>query len=429
MNVPKIFLLALFSIITMQMAHHLRANDAPSETHFSGPSLQNHYGVDPYLYGELERLSTELQILKKNMPAKPNPKKGWGTTHIGGRIYFDSINVAGQHGRSQDEYGDIANGAGLRELRLSAYGDGFDAFDYKLEVTLSPQEGKVGLFDNWIGVKNLPLLGYVRVGHHKPETGFAYTTPMPDAPLMEYVPAASAFSYGRRVGISSTNLFCRDRVRFFLGVFQEGDTMLDRYIQRDNQGQVVIMRLSALPHYVDKGRELLHVGGHWSYASTEKGTTVMSEAFGGFKFLGPSITTGQFDCDHYYRGGLELVYQNGPFAFQTEAFFTRYSPYRNAPGRTANGAYAELKYFLTGEHRTYDPEKAVFLSSVVHRNFHPFQRGGHRMIDGWGAWQAVLQWSYVDMGDWRTFNEKAGHQHDLTVGMNWFWTPNIRWVF
>ncbi len=96
---------------------------------------------------------------------------------------------------------------------------------------------------------------------------------------------------------------------------------------------------------------------------------------------------------------------------------------------TAKGAYVELKYFLTGDHRAYSLSKGVFEGVKVKRNFHPFKCGDYNLIDGFGAWQAVVQWSYLDLSDWRYAHEKAGRQHDLTLGMNWFWTPNIRWIF
>ncbi len=384
-------------------------------------------GPDTYVYGELDRLAAEMASLISGAK-KTDSKKSWETPKVTGRIFLDSFGVD-QAQSSFDQYGNIKNAGGVREMQIAVSGKGFDSFDYKLEFSLAPNGGRVNLVDNWIGVKNVPLFGYVRAGHYKPETGLAYSTGALYTPLTEFVGSSAAFGLGRRVGVSSENLFGRDRIRLFMGAFQAGATNTDRYIQADDQGQVFNVRLSAAPMYAQDGRCVFHIGGHYSYVSPKADSTSMGTTIGSIGWMPGSITTGTFANDHHGRGGLELAYQAGPFSVQSEVYVAQFD---GEEDRTANGAYVELKYFLTGEHRPYNLSKGVFDAAKVTRNFHPFKCGNYNLIDGFGAWQAVVQWSYLDLSDWRNAvgeGANGGVQNDLTLGMNWFWTPNIRWIF
>jgi phosphate-selective porin len=62
-------------------------------------------------------------------------------------------------------------------------------------------------------------------------------------------------------------------------------------------------------------------------------------------------------------------------------------------------------------------------------NFHPFESGCWNLVDGFGAWQAVFQWSYLDLEDWRATAATAGHMNDYAAGLSWHWTPQMRWAF
>ncbi len=399
---------------------------APSN-HYVEPAVSEH---DAYLYSEFDRLAAEVAALKSGAK-KDNTKKSWGASKLSGQLFLDDYSIGQQDSDSGTLYGNIQNKAGIREMRLAVSGKGFESFDYKLELSLSPTTSKVDLVDNWIGANHVPLFGYVRAGHFKPETGLSYMTSAPQTTLTEFTGPSASFGLGRRFGVSSENLFADDHIRLFMGVFQEGATNSDRFLAKDNQGQVFNMRLSAAPMYAQDGRCAFHVGGHYSYVSPRDATTTMSAVIGSIGWLPMSISTGSFANNHHHRSGLELAYQAGPFAVQSEVYVSKYAGINGDEDRTANGAYVELKYFLTGDHRAYNLSKGVFEAVKVKRNFHPFQCGDFNLIDGWGAWQTVAQWSYLDLSDWRysPTTDRGGIQNDVTLGLNWFWTPNIRWLF
>ena len=381
-----------------------------------------------------------LEESLKQKADKPDTKKAWSSPKISGRLFLDSINFIDQNTASKTDNGNMPNVTGFRELRLGVSGNGYDAFDYKVEVGFQNGTGQVVLIDNWIGAKNVPLLGYVRAGHFKPETGLYYPMSSNNISLMEYTAAANIFNLGRRIGISSENLFAHDRVRLFFGVFTNEGADASRRIVSDNQGQVVNVRLTTAPWFGQEGKYVLHLGGHWEYAGTSNRPssppdpprrTSLSATPGTFGHsIASTLAAENFANDYSHRGGLEFAYQCGRFSTRSELFAGSFSACGTEPGRHLYGTYVELAYFLTDAFRTYDLTSGSFGGVKMKRNFHPFKCGEWNLVDGLGAWQAVFQWSYVDMEDWRArANTIGGHQNDFVAGLNWFWTPQLRWIF
>jgi phosphate-selective porin OprO/OprP len=319
-------------------------------------------------------------------------------------------------------------------MQFAITGNGFDSFDYKLELSLASDNGRVNLVDNWIGVHNVPLLGYVRAGHFKPETGLAYLVSALHTPLTEFAGPSGTFGFGRRFGVSSEHLFAQDHIRLFYGVFQGDQTNSSRFIQDDNPGAIFNIRLTAVPIYENEGRQVFHIGGHWSYIHSRNNETSLSIQPGAISWYSSLLGTGTFANNNHHRAGLELALQNGPLSISSEWYFAGYADHTTrtlgyAPDRTATGGYIELGHFLTNDHRSYQLKSGTFSAAKVKHNFHPFKSGDWNLVDGFGAWQLVLRWSYLDLLDWRNAQNNGGRQNDLTFGINWFWTPNIRLIF
>ncbi|MDR0611395.1 MAG: OprO/OprP family phosphate-selective porin [Planctomycetaceae bacterium] len=383
---------------------------------------------DPFVYSELDRLTADIEKLKKETK-KPDTKKTWSTPKLSGRLFLDSYTVD----EDAETVNRLKNKAGIREMQFAITGNGFESFDYKIELSLAPSEGQVNLVDNWVGINNVPFLGYVRAGHFKPETGFAYPTSALHTSLTEFAGTSGTFGFGRRVGVSSEHLFAQDHIRLFYGVFQGGQTNTNRFISDDNPGTVFNIHLTAVPIYENEGRQVLHFGGHWSYVHSGNNQTSLSIQPGSNSWYSSLLGTGNFGNNHHHRAGLELAFQNGPISFATEWYFARYADYVSkahvySPDRTATGGYIELGYFLTNDHRSYQLKSGTFGAAKVKHNFHPFKFGEWNLIDGFGAWQLILQWSYLDLLDWRNAQGNGGRQNDLIFGVNWFWTSNIRWI-
>ncbi|MDR1964732.1 MAG: OprO/OprP family phosphate-selective porin, partial [Planctomycetaceae bacterium] len=276
---------------------------------------------DPFVYSELDRLAADIEKLKTDTK-KPDTKKGWSTPKLSGRLFLDNYSVD----QDAEVVGNrFQNKSGVREMQFAITGNGFDSFDYKIELSLAPTEGRVNLVDNWIGIKNVPLLGYVRAGHYKPETGLAYPTSALNTSLTEFVGPSGTFGFGRRVGVSSEHLFAQDRIRLFYGVFQGDQTNTNRFIQDDNPGTIFNMRLTAVPIYENEGRQVLHFGGHWSYVHSRNNLTSLSIQPGANSWYTASLQTGTFDNNNHHRAGIELALQNGPFSISSEWYIAKYA--------------------------------------------------------------------------------------------------------
>jgi len=404
-------------------------------------------GDNAYIYAELDRLSDEIQKLKRSAPAaSANPKKSFSTPKLGGRIFFDAW--AGP---------DYDNKAGLNELRFTITGTGYEVFDYKAEFALTSvgvasaghthsapgatqsdfattsgpsattHVGQVTLVDAWIGAKHVPGLGYFRVGHYVLETGMAYPTGTSQTTLTGMHPSTLSFNLGRKFGCSSEHLFANDRVRWIYGFYQgyninNGYNSNARALSGNRPGLMFNTRLTAAPHYADGGKCVLHVGGHYTYIHDSTQHNRIDAYGGGNNWFGPAtLTTGNIDVLHHNRGGFELAYQYGPFRAQSETFIAHFGDHGTAAGTTT-----EFAYFLTGEHRAYNLATATWGAAKVKRPFRPFACGDWNLVDGFGAWQVVARHAYTDFDNWYAV---GGYQNDWTLGMNWFWTPNIRCIF
>ena len=412
-----------------------KADAAPAvETTYFSASEPATSGNDDYIYAELNRLSAEIQQLKKNPAAAgANPKKSFSTPKLAGRMFFDAW--AGP---------DYDNRAGLNELRFSISGTGYEVFDYKAEFALTSAlththaaddvddirtgyVGQVTLVDAWIGAKNVPGLGYFRAGHYNVETGLSYMSGSINTTLTNVHPSSQSFNLARKFGCSSEHLFANDRVRWFYGFFQgyntnNGYNSSARALAGNRPGLIFNTRLTMAPYYADGGRCVFHIGGHYSYIHDSTQHNQIAAYGGGNNWFGPAtLSTGYIDVLHHNRGGLEFAYQNGPFRVQVEPFIADFGKFGTATGTTT-----EFAYFLTGEHRAYNLSAAIWGAPTVKRPFRPFKCGDWNLVDGWGAWQVVARHSYTDLDNWYAV---GGYQNDWTLGMNWFWTPNVRCIF
>lgn len=150
--------------------------------------------------------------------------------------------------------------------------------------------------------------------------------------------------------------------------------------------------------------------------------------------LGPQFCgTGAFNGTDYSMVGLESALVWGPFSLQAEGVCTQanalggaVTPLNSiaAPGAVNfYGAYLEASYFLTGESRPYRRSKGVFDRVKPNTNFWIVRGAGV----GPSAIQLVSRWSYLDLSG--TVDPLSGMENDLTVGVNWYWNPHLRWMF
>ena len=184
-------------------------------------------------------------------------------------------------------------------------------------------------------------------------------------------------------------------------------------------------RLTGLPWYKEDGRKLLHLGVAYSHKNYE-GDRRAGDHLERFRarpeaHLAPLfVDTGEFFLESDHLLGAEVAWVHGPFSLQGEYFHVFANGLDGFHGSHAdfNAFYAQASYFLTGEHRKYDPERGAFTRVRPHRNF--------RDDGGCGAWEVAARYSLVDFDRVRISSDRLD---DFTFGLNWHLNPNMRVMF
>jgi phosphate-selective porin OprO/OprP len=91
-----------------------------------------------------------------------------------------------------------------------------------------------------------------------------------------------------------------------------------------------------------------------------------------------------------------------------------------------NGGYISLGYFLTGETRAFDttwktPERVVPIENAF-----TIRNGAGHWNLGRGAWQVLARWNYLNLD---SKGANGGILNGLTLGLNWYLNPNMRFMF
>ena len=137
------------------------------------------------------------------------------------------------------------------------------------------------------------------------------------------------------------------------------------------------------------------------------------------------------------RGGqqdlnIESVNVFGPWTIDAE-YLVHWSHNASLPGKPTvgtlaySGGYVEVLYFLTGEHRAYIRESGLYDRVVPNKNAYWVEgKTGSPNECGYGAWQAGVRYNYLNLND-KGIN--GGVLNDITIGMNWFINPNMKFQF
>jgi phosphate-selective porin OprO/OprP len=179
--------------------------------------------------------------------------------------------------------------------------------------------------------------------------------------------------------------------------------------------------------YANEGRHLIHLGAGLDYVDDADNLVYFGhrpEVHEGPITSASNVFVG---ADDYTRFNLEGAAVLGAASLQTELFYTRVEDV----GQDYYGAYVSASYFLTGEHRGYNPQLGAFDRVTPLENFWIVNTPEGRCI-GSGAWEIAARWSYVDLADGATGLvfpgpfDLAGEENNFTLGVNWYWNPHAR---
>ncbi len=327
---------------------------------------------------------------------------------LGGRIMNDWTFFLSEDDDVKALVGDLEDGTEFRRARFYISGTIYDNLAFKAQYDFAG--GDADFKDVYVGLKHVPVVGNVRVGHFKEPFGLEEITSSKYITFMERS-LTSAFVPSRNTGLMLYNHALDERLTWAAGVFRDTDNYGDN---AEDGKYSVTTRITGLPWYEDDGKHLLHVGLAASHRDPD-GDDVRYRERPGIHQCARLVDTGHFAADSVDLLGAEfaLVYESA--SLQGEVMRSSVDAVgQEDPDFTA--WYVMGSYFLTGEHRSYKRSSGAF-SRVKPINDFRDEEGGI------GAWEATLRYSHLDLDD---AGINVGELGTITAGLNWYLNPNTR---
>lgn len=372
--------------------------------------------------------------------------------HVGGRTQFDTSWFSVDDNVQSNINIPYQDGVDFRRARLRIDGTMYEVIDWVVEYDVvnairARNSAGTGTTDFTVPaftdvfwqIKELPIIGHLRIGNQKEQIGFEHIVSSRFQPFIERSYNQDSFYGGAfngfTPGIQALNWTEDEMSVWALGLFKLTDNV---FAYNANDGDYAVTgRITRLLWYCDDGTGLLHVG-----LSGRQFTTVGDQ----FRYrardairAGISSTwpipadTGTLlgDDGQFINGEIAAVY--GPWTFQAEylvsyleeAQLATTPPGPNVGTVTYHGGYLQLLYFLSGDHDSYNRRTGAFDRMIPRESFFLVKTDEGPQL-GRGAWQIGARYNYLDLND---NGINGGILHNLTAGLNWFLNPNLKVQF
>jgi phosphate-selective porin OprO/OprP len=372
--------------------------------------------------------------------------------HVGGLGMIDAVWLMGPHsvflapGGSTSGVGN-AQATQLRRAILQADGTIYEQFDFFIQFDFAnASNDNSGLqppsFGNltsspaphniWMQVRDVPVLGYVRIGNQNKPIGIESNTSAANLSFMERSDNQDAFyapfDNGFALGITAQSWTESERLTWRYGIFQPATNVFGVALNKYTVGA----RVTALPWYEGGGEALMHVGlGYWGGSIVQdqlrdRVRPLLRNAPG---FAVPVLAdTAELPGNKQFTLAPEFALVLGPLTIQAEyaaQWLTGAATTTGQPQGTLfyHGGYVEALFFLTGEYQPYERRDGVFGRVIPRYDYH-VRKGDPCWT--FGAWQAGVRFSYVDLDDKAI---QGGRIYDWTFGLNWYLNPSMKVQF
>lgn len=330
---------------------------------------------------------------------------------LGGRIQYDIMFI--KQDDSLNAHYTADNGSEFRRARLYTSGTLFGNVKFKFQVDFAP--AKVVLKDVYLTFTKIPVIGNLQAGNFKQPFGVEMISSSKYITNMER-PLTNQFDHDRDLGLMIFNSHFDKRLAWFAGVFMPANGA-GIYMGKKYQ---ITTRVSGLPLYkVDNGYKVLNIDVAYSYHydnDEELSLKVRPEAHLAPKYL--NLTVDALSHNHQANVGLVLVL--GSFAFQSEYTFASLVPSSISALENdqyfIDAYYGTISWFITGEHKNFSKSKTSLDIVKPKKNL---GKGGA------GAFEVALRYSSIDFND---ADLQAGTLKDITVGLNWYVNPAVRYT-
>jgi phosphate-selective porin OprO/OprP len=336
---------------------------------------------------------------------------------VGGRIHLDGAVMSGDGGLrdylAEHDLGKLENGLEVHRAQLHVKGTIYENLYAKFEYNFA-QGGYLG--DCYIQFNRIPLLGHILVGKASRAFGLG-ATPSSNYQIFMEAPVISIFG-GGGMGIAIGDGIFNQRMSWAAQLY--GNTSSDGLTTQAEPN--LNLRLTGLPWYVDKGRNLFHLGASYKYADENDKLRYRQRPD---SHIAPYfVDTGDINMSHENVLGFDSAVCVGPFSLEGEynaSYIGRKADETSPQADDAflHGYYITAAWFLTGEYRgrEYETGWGAFDSRV-----HPLQN--FSLKDGtWGAWQVAMRYSGLMLNDGAI---QGGEMALATAGINWYLNSTTR---
>jgi phosphate-selective porin OprO and OprP len=461
-----IYLVTLVPLVVLCLPSPSRSADAPSDAVFEDNSewIRRLSAAEQQI-ATLHAQVTDLRAVADTPPASETPqvepdlvatkKQVLGWIEEKKKNTFPSVTLNGvfqadggffqQDDTSVLAHGRIQDGADFRRARLSAKGSVTPTVAYFMQMDFA-FFGHPTFTDVWVEQKELPGIGNLRIGQWKQPfslevvSSFRYTT------FMERAVIFQPFTPFRHLGAGIYDHSQDLSWTWAASGFRTGQDQFGGSVSTSG-GWGTAERITHLFYWDDstKGRYYLHGGlGHF-FSNPPHNTfnfRTIPELYlgevGNDPWVGTSgqptpgpnngtpffVQTGPLQLNHYNVIGTELLWVNGPLSVQSEAM-VNYVDRTNGDTAALPGFYAQVGYFMTGEHRPYDRAAGAIDRVTPFTNFFAVN-SSHGYCSGPGAWEIAARISHIDLND---DTVRGGTLTNLTAGVNWYWNPYTKMVF
>jgi phosphate-selective porin OprO/OprP len=296
----------------------------------------------------------------------------------------------------------------------------------------------IAFTDLWAGVKDIPFLGTVRVGHIRDPIGLENYSSSMAMSFMERGSNFDAFFQEFQIGVQGFNSWFDQRLNLAWSVARTDPGFLQYDVDVGRGDFAATGRIAGLPIWYNNGRCFLHLAADYQFRTGQ----FDPNATGGFDydvryraranmhdvFIMPRLVdTGTIIADQNHIFNLEGLLVMGPFHLQSE-FTDVYIPNASQGGNTGNlnfqDFYIYAGYFLTGESRAYD--KRMLRLGTVQQPIEPFfwvrgEDGHHHW--GWGAWEILFRYDVINLSN--NF-VRGGSMETYTAALNWYLNPQLK---
>ncbi len=407
---------------------------APAQEPFAPSSIEPPIApaFAPTIDARLQSVESQLQTMIAAEEQRTAEAAQLPTLETHGLLHIDSIFI-GQNSANRASVGDADNVFDFRRARITFTGEAFDVVEYAAGFDFA-LPGRPSFLDNWIAVKDLPVLGNIRAGHFFEPFSLERYTLIRYTTFMERS-LADVFAPARNLGLMAHDTIGEDELgTWAIGAFASSSNDFgDEFA--DAGGTAATTRATWLPyHDLDTGgRSFVHLGAAYTYRlpiNRELRVQSFPEARAGAPNLTSGIPlfvdTGLIDATSDQRFGLEFALVNGPLYLQSEYMCMWVDQIGGQP-LFFQGAYAYVTYFLTGENRTYDKERGTIDRVYPYENFFRV-RTNDGTATGLGAWELAARWSYIDL---TSHNIQGGQLNNFTFALNWHLNPytRVKWEY